>query len=93
MRGRATQQSAEVIVAKRAGESRKERRTEEPREEPTNRTLAKQSEKSSETDWERQLSVTTRTGLEGKESGTLKEPKDGRQARGQANGKARRDSL
>jgi hypothetical protein len=37
---RAKQQSAEVIVAKKAGENRKEQRTEEPRNRPTKQTLA-----------------------------------------------------
>lgn len=34
------QQSAEVIVAKKAGENRNERRTKEPRDRPTKQTLA-----------------------------------------------------
>jgi hypothetical protein len=62
---RAGQESAEAIVAKKAGESRQERRAEEPRDQPTN-SGKERSEKSSETVLERQLKVTSRIGLEGK---------------------------
>jgi hypothetical protein len=62
---RAGQESAEAIVVKRAGESRQERRAEEPRDQPQN-SGKERSEKSSETDLERQLKVTSRIGLEGK---------------------------
>jgi hypothetical protein len=62
---RAGQDSAEAIVAKKGGESRQERRAEEPRDQPTN-SGKERSEKSSETVLERQLKVTSRIGLEGK---------------------------
>ena len=62
---RAGQESAEAIVVKKAGESRKERRAEEPRDQPQN-SGKERSEKSSETVLERQLKVTSRIGPEGK---------------------------
>jgi hypothetical protein len=43
------QKSAEAVVVKKAGESRKERRAKEPRDRPTGRTLEKRSEKFPET--------------------------------------------
>ncbi len=54
---RAGQESAEAIVAKTAGESRQERRAEEPRDQPTN-SGKERSEKSSETVLERQTRCT-----------------------------------
>jgi len=46
---RARQKSAEAVVVKKAGESRKERRAKEPRDRPAGRTLEKRSEKFPET--------------------------------------------
>jgi hypothetical protein len=48
-RARARQKSAEAVVVKKAGESRKERRAKEPRDRPAERTLEKRSEKFPET--------------------------------------------
>ena len=77
------QQSAEVIVVKKAGENRKERRTQEPRDRPTKQTLATGASshpKQSRSNTECFLGSLKR----GRKSGSLPEPKEGRQARSQA---------
>jgi hypothetical protein len=82
---RAGQESAEAIVAKMAGESRQERRAEEPRDQPQN-SGKERSEKSSETVLERQLKGHFQDCSEGEKGVELpREPTDGRRARRQAN--------
>jgi hypothetical protein len=83
---RAGQESAEAIVAKKAGESRQERRAEEPRDQPTN-SGKERSEKSSETVLDRQPTKGHFQDWSGGEKGVElpREPTDGRRARRQAN--------
>jgi len=83
---RALQKSAEAVVVKKAGESRKERRAKEPRDRPAERTLEAEREVSRNSlgaSEER----TTQTGCEGrvKQWICLKEPSDGKQARTRRN--------
>jgi len=88
---RAGQESAEAIVAKKAGESRQERRAEEPRDRPTNE-LWKRAERGVF----RNSPGATRKGhfqdwSEGERGVELsREPTEGRRARHQANGGERR---
>jgi len=87
---RAGQESAEAIVAKKAGESRQERRAEEPRDQPQN-SGKERSEESSETALERQQKGHFQDCSEGERGVELtSEPTEGRRARDQANEGERR---
>src|ERR1700675_3864570 len=82
-RARARQKSAEAVVVKKAGESRKERRAKEPRNRPGGRTLENRRKKFPETVKERAKSTLPRQLREGrvKQWTCLKEPTEGKQAR------------
>ena len=88
---RAAQQSAEVIVAKKADESPKEQRTEEPRDRPTKRALVKERRSLPKQDGDDQEKITTQIGHEEPwRVELIKEPSEGRRARNQANQGIRR---
>ena len=68
---RAGQESAEAIVAKKAGESRQEQRAEEPRDQPQN-SGKERSEESPKQPWSDNKKVTSKTAL--KEKGEWNSP-------------------
>jgi hypothetical protein len=85
------QQSAEVIGAKKADESPKEQRTEEPRDRPTKRTLVKERRSLLKQEGNDQGKITTQNGHEEPwRVELIKEPSEGRRARNQANQGTRR---